>query len=38
VAAGYGAEPALEEARAFLANHPYLRRDEVRTISTRRRL
>jgi GT2 family glycosyltransferase len=38
VAAGYGAEPALAEARAFLAERPYLRRDEVRTLSVHRRL
>jgi len=38
VAAGYSAEPAIEEARAFLAAHPYVRRDEVRTLSVHRRL
>jgi hypothetical protein len=33
VATGYAADAALEEARAFLSDHPYLRRDEVRTLA-----
>lgn len=38
VATGYSAEAAIEEARAFLADHPYLSRDEVRTITVHRRV
>lgn len=35
-AAGYPREAAIAEARAFLADRPYLRRDEVRTVARRR--
>jgi exopolysaccharide biosynthesis WecB/TagA/CpsF family protein len=38
VATGYSAERAIEEARAFLADRPYLRRDEVRTVAVHRRV
>jgi hypothetical protein len=31
--AGYSREAALQEARAFLATRPYVRRDEVRTLA-----
>ena len=36
VAASYPREDAVHEARAFLDGRPYLRRDEVRTLSTHR--
>jgi GT2 family glycosyltransferase len=38
VAAGYASHAAIEEARAFLAHRPYLRRDEVRTVAVHRRV
>jgi exopolysaccharide biosynthesis WecB/TagA/CpsF family protein len=38
VASGYSSEAAIEEARAFLADRPYLRRDEVRTVALHRRV
>jgi hypothetical protein len=34
--AGYGREEAVAEARAFLADRPYVRRDEVRTVAVHR--
>src|SRR4051794_22616898 len=36
VGAGYGREAAIAEARAFLADRPYVRRDEVRTVVVHR--
>ena len=36
VGAGYGHEAAIAEARAFLADRPYVRRDEVRTVQVHR--
>jgi glycosyltransferase involved in cell wall biosynthesis len=36
VGAGYGREAAIAEARAFLADRPYVRRDEVRTLQVHR--
>ena len=36
VGAGYGREAAVAEARAFLADRPYVRRDEVRTVQVHR--
>jgi GT2 family glycosyltransferase len=36
VGAGYGREAAIAEARAFLADRPYVRRDEVRTVQVHR--
>jgi hypothetical protein len=35
-AAAYGHDGAIEEARAFLTDRPYVRRDEVRTVRTHR--
>jgi hypothetical protein len=35
-AAGYGRAEAIAEARAFLLDRPYVRRDEVRTLATHR--
>ncbi len=35
-AAAYGHDGAIEEARAFLADRPYVRRHEVRTVRTHR--
>jgi hypothetical protein len=37
VAAAYPRAEAIDEARAFLEERPYLRRDEVRTVSVHRR-
>jgi hypothetical protein len=36
VGGSYGREQALVEARAFLADRPYVRRDEVRTLAVHR--
>ena len=36
VGAGYGHDAAIAEARAFLADRPYVRRDEVRTLQVHR--
>jgi hypothetical protein len=36
VGRGYGREAAIAEARAFLADRPYVRRDEVRTLAVHR--
>jgi GT2 family glycosyltransferase len=36
VGAGYGRDDAIAEARAFLADRPYVRRDEVRTLQVHR--
>jgi GT2 family glycosyltransferase len=36
VGAGYGHDAAVAEARAFLADRPYVRRDEVRTVQVHR--
>ncbi|MEA2384572.1 MAG: hypothetical protein QOH72_4543 [Solirubrobacteraceae bacterium] len=36
VGAGYGRAEAVAEARAFLADRPYVRRDEVRTLQVHR--
>ena len=36
VAQGYGHRAAVAEARAFLADRPYVRRDEVRTVAVHR--
>jgi glycosyltransferase involved in cell wall biosynthesis len=36
VGAGYGRDAAIAEARAFLADRPYVRRDEVRTVAVHR--
>jgi hypothetical protein len=36
VGAGYGRDEAVAEARAFLADRPYVRRDEVRTLQVHR--
>jgi GT2 family glycosyltransferase len=36
VGAGYGRDEAVAEARAFLADRPYVRRDEVRTVQVHR--
>jgi GT2 family glycosyltransferase len=36
VGQGYGREAAVAEARAFLADRPYVRRDEVRTLQVHR--
>lgn len=37
VSSAYPREEAIEEARAFLADRPYLRRDDVRTLAVHRR-
>ena len=36
IASDYPREEAIEEARTFLADRPYVRRDEVRTLAEHR--
>ncbi|MEA2318318.1 MAG: hypothetical protein QOD44_2507, partial [Solirubrobacteraceae bacterium] len=36
VAGAYGRDEAVAEARAFLAERPYVRRDDVRTLTVHR--